>query len=242
MKKAILFIITHLLCYSLVAQEQIQTLIQKLKDPESKSILVIAHRGDWRNAPENSLQAFKNCIEMGVHMIEIDLKKTKDGHLILMHDETIDRTTNGIGKPENYTLEEIRKFHLKNGLGIVTRHIIPTFEEVLKLCKGKILINVDKGYEYFKEVYALTEQSGTTEQVIIKSAYPLSKVKKRKRRCTKKSSLYAHYQPGSTQCRKTRKRILKNIPNSHRVLFPIIFSTSQLLITKNKEYAYKNLD
>lgn len=178
MKKAILFIITHLLCYSLVAQEQIQTLIQKLKDPESKSILVIAHRGDWRNAPENSLQAFKNCIEMGVHMIEIDLKKTKDGHLILMHDETIDRTTNGIGKPENYTLEEIRKFHLKNGLGIVTRHIIPTFEEVLKLCKGKILINVDKGYEYFKEVYALTEQSGTTEQVIIKSAYPLSKVKK----------------------------------------------------------------
>ena len=82
MKKAILFIITHLLCYSLVAQEQIQTLIQKLKDPESKSILVIAHRGDWRNAPENSLQAFKNCIEMGVHMIEIDLKKT-DAEILL---------------------------------------------------------------------------------------------------------------------------------------------------------------
>lgn len=179
MKKAILFTIAQFLCYyTLSAQEQVQTLIQNLKDPESKSILVVAHRGDWRNAPENSLQAFKNCIEMGVHMIEIDLKKTKDGHLILMHDETIDRTTNGTGKPENYTLEEIRKFHLKNGLGIVTRHIIPTFEEVLNLCKGKILINVDKGYEYFKDVYTLTEQSGTTEQVVIKSAYPLSKVQK----------------------------------------------------------------
>ena len=166
------------LCCTLSAQERVQTLIQKLNDAKSKQVLVVSHRGDWRNAPENSLQAFRNCIEMGVDMIEIDLKMTKDGHLILMHDETIDRTTDGTGKPSDYTLAEIRKFHLKNGLGIVTRHLIPTFEEVLDLCKGKILINVDKGYDYFKEVYALTEQSGTTQQVVIKSGFPLSKIKK----------------------------------------------------------------
>ena len=52
---------------------------------------------------------------MGVDMVEIDLKKTKDGHLIVMHDQTIDRTTTGKGKPENYTLEELRRFRLKNG-------------------------------------------------------------------------------------------------------------------------------
>ena len=166
------------LCCTLSAQERVQTLIQKLNDAKSKQVLFVSHRGDWRNAPENSLQAFRNCIEMGVDMIEIDLKMTKDGHLILMHDETIDRTTDGTGKPSDYTLAEIRKFHLKNGLGIVTRHLIPTFEEVLDLCKGKILINVDKGYDYFKEVYALTEQSGTTQQVVIKSGFPLSKIKK----------------------------------------------------------------
>ena len=110
-------------------------------------------------------------------MIEIDLKMTKDGHLILMHDKTIDRTTDGKGLPSDYTLEEIRKFHLKNGLGRVTPHVIPTLEEVLNLCKGKILINIDKGYDYFKEAYALMEKTGTTQQVVIKSGYPLSKVR-----------------------------------------------------------------
>ena len=48
-----------------------------------------------KNAPENSIQAIQNCIDMGVDMVEIDIRKTKDGHLVLMHDRTIDRTTNG---------------------------------------------------------------------------------------------------------------------------------------------------
>lgn len=60
------------LCCTLSAQERVQTLIQKLNDAKSKQVLVVSHRGDWRNAPENSLQAFRNCIEMGVDMIEID--------------------------------------------------------------------------------------------------------------------------------------------------------------------------
>lgn len=164
-------------CCTLSAQESVQSLIKELKGEDSRKVFVVSHRGDWRNAPENSLQAFRNCIEMGVDMIEIDLKMTKDGHLIVMHDKTIDRTTDGKGLPSDYTLEEIRKFHLKNGLGRTTFHLIPTLEEVLALCKGKILINIDKGYDYFKEVYALTERSHTTEQVVIKSGYPLSKVK-----------------------------------------------------------------
>lgn len=161
----------------LSAQEGIQTLIHDLKDPASKKVLVVSHRGDWRNAPENSLQAFENCIEMGVDMIEIDLKMTKDNQLILMHDNTINRTTDGKGKPSDYTLEEIRKFHLKNGLGRATFHPIPTLEEVLKLTQGKILINIDKGYDYFKEVYQLLVQTNTIDQVVIKSGYPLAKVK-----------------------------------------------------------------
>lgn len=162
---------------ALSAQERAQSLMKELKDKDSRKVFVVSHRGDWRNAPENSLQAFRNCIEMGVDMVEIDLKMTKDGHLILMHDNTIDRTTDGKGSPSDYTLDEIRKFHLKNGLGRTTTHSIPTLEEVLDLCKGKILINIDKGYDYFKEAYALTERSHTTGQVVIKSGYSLSKVK-----------------------------------------------------------------
>ena len=57
-------------------------------------IMVVSHRADWRNAPENSLQGIQNCIDMGVDMVEIDLKKTKDGHLVLIHDRTVDRSYN----------------------------------------------------------------------------------------------------------------------------------------------------
>lgn len=160
----------------LSAQESIHNLVHTLKDQSSTKVLVVSHRGDWRNAPENSMQAFQNCIDMGVDMIELDLKKTKDGQLILMHDNTIDRTTDGKGKPSDYTLTELRKFHLKNGLGRVTFHRIPTLEEVLKLCRGKILINIDKGYDYFKDVYALLVKTGTVGLVVIKSGYPLQKV------------------------------------------------------------------
>lgn len=162
----------------LFAQDRVNSLTQELRDPDSQKVLVVSHRGDWRNAPENSLQAFRNCLNMNVDMIEIDLKQTKDGYLVLMHDETIDRTTNGKGRPSDYTLEELRQFRLINGLGRATDHVIPTLEEVLNLCAGKILINIDKGYDFFKEVYELTERTGTTGQVVIKSSYPLNKVQK----------------------------------------------------------------
>lgn len=143
---------------------------------DKNNILVVSHRADWRNAPENSLQAIQNCIEMGVDMVEIDLKKTKDGHLILMHDKTIDRTTTGKGKPEDYTLQEIKRLSLKNGAGHKTRHKVPTFEEVMTLCKGKVMVNVDKGYDYFKEAYAILEKTGTVNQCVMKSDHPYEKV------------------------------------------------------------------
>ena len=177
MKRIVFLIGLFVWTVALCAQQRVTDLVRDLKDPNSQKVTVIAHRGDWRNAPENSLQAFKNCIAMGVDMIEIDLKKTKDGHLVLMHDETIDRTTNGKGRPSDYTLAELRQFRLKNGLGRVTPHPIPTLEEVLQLTSGKILINIDKGYDYFQEVYVLLQATGTTDQVVIKSSHPYEKVK-----------------------------------------------------------------
>lgn len=158
------------------AQQSDENVSKTLQTITDKPVLVVSHRADWRNAPENSLQAIKNCIEMGVDMIEIDLKKTKDGHLILMHDKKIDRTTTGKGLPQDYTLEELRKFRLKNGAGHKTAHPIPTLEEVMNLCKGKILVNVDKGYDYFQEAYQILEKTGTTSQCIIKSDFPYEKV------------------------------------------------------------------
>ncbi|MBN2292792.1 MAG: hypothetical protein JXM70_10225 [Pirellulales bacterium] len=70
---------------------------------------VIAHRGDMATHPENTLAAFKEAIRLGAHVIEFDVKGTKDHQMVLMHDPTVDRTTNGTGKVSNYTLAEIKQ-------------------------------------------------------------------------------------------------------------------------------------
>ncbi|WP_295222807.1 glycerophosphodiester phosphodiesterase family protein, partial [uncultured Chryseobacterium sp.] len=92
----------------------------KKRIPEGK-ILVAAHRGDWRNYPENSIKAIEGAIKMGVDIVEIDLHKTKDGQLIVMHDSRLDRTTNGKGEIAETSLEDIRKLFLKNGANMLTR-------------------------------------------------------------------------------------------------------------------------
>lgn len=178
MKRYIILGILFTVIGVLNAQDRIASLRNNLLHDDTHSVLVVSHRADWRNAPENSLQAIKNCIAMGVDMVEIDLKKTKDGQLILLHDKTIDRTTTGKGKTEDYTLAELRQFRLRNGAGHKTDHVIPTFEEVMILCKGKILVNVDKGYDYFKDAYAILEETGTVQQCIMKAGLPYEQVRK----------------------------------------------------------------
>lgn len=177
------FVCICLLCLSFLQGMRAQGLDRadeirrRLTDRENRCVLVAAHRGDWRNAPENSLAAINNVIKMGADIVEIDIQKTKDGQLILMHDNTLNRTTTGKGKVSDYTLDEIRKLKLKNGLGIHTRHTVPTLREALLVAKGKILVNLDKAYRFFDDVYALLEETGTTKQVIMKGGQTVQQVK-----------------------------------------------------------------
>ena len=143
---------------------------------EEGKLSVISHRGDWRNTPENSIRAIQNCIDLGVNMVEIDIKKTKDNELILLHDKTLDRTTTGKGLPQDYTLAEIKQMRLRNGAGVATSHQIPTLEEAMIVAKGKIWVNIDKGYDYFDLVEKVLEKTGTTQQVLIKAGLPYQKV------------------------------------------------------------------
>ena len=143
---------------------------------EEGKVSVISHRGDWRNTPENSIRAIQNCIALGVNMVEIDIKKTKDNELILLHDKTLDRTTTGKGLPQDYTLAEIKQMRLRNGAGVATSHQIPTLEEAMIVAKGKIWVNIDKGYDYFDLVEKVLEKTGTTQQVLIKAGLPYQKV------------------------------------------------------------------
>ena len=158
--------------------QSIESMIANLEDSENDQVIVVAHRGDWRNAPENSLQAISNCIEMGVDMVEIDVRQTKDGQLVLMHDETIDRTTTGTGKVSEVTWPYLQSLQLRDGIGHETPHKIPTLEEALRLSKDKILINLDKSYEIFDKCYEVAKKTGTLDQVIIKGAKSRETVKR----------------------------------------------------------------
>lgn len=181
MLKRLSFKVVILLLYfsplAIFAQNHVAETRQKLYDKKGKEVLVVSHRGDWRYAPENSIQAIENAIKLGVDVVELDIQKTRDGQLILMHDKTLDRTTTGKGKVSEWTLDSIRTLKLKNGIAIKTIHKVPTLEEALLTAKGRIMINLDKAYDVFDEVYALLEKTGTTDHIIMKGTAPVQKVK-----------------------------------------------------------------
>lgn len=182
MKKHILLSIGLCLCLAcclpLSAQNRIAQIRAILENPNTDKVLVVSHRGDWRNATENSLEAIENAIKMGVDVVEIDLHKTKDGQIILMHDATLDRTTTGKGKIADWTLDSIKTLKLKNGCAIKTKYKVPTLEEALLVAKDKIMVNLDKAFPIFDDVYKILEKTGTTDQIIMKGTEPVDKVKK----------------------------------------------------------------
>lgn len=112
----------------------------KLCDGET---YVCAHRGDVKNAPENTLPAFQSAVKKGVQMIEFDVQMTKDGHLVIMHDSTVNRTTNGKGKVSELTSEEIYKLDAGKWFnGKFTGVKVPSLAEVVSIIPYGILCNV----------------------------------------------------------------------------------------------------
>ena len=149
---------------------RVDTLLNYLYDRgESDHVMIFAHRGNWRNSAENSIRAFQECIDEGLDGIEVDLQRSKDSVLVILHDETLDRTTTGHGRVCDYTLAELKSLRLRSPIGVVTRMRIPTFEEVLLLAKGHILIQVDKWKPYAEQVVALARKHGCERQIIVRT-------------------------------------------------------------------------
>jgi glycerophosphoryl diester phosphodiesterase len=105
-------------------------------------ILVAAHRADHEVYAENSLPAIQRAIDKGIDIIEIDVRETKDGVLVLMHDESIDKKTDGHGKVAEMTFSELQGVHLKRE-GVVTTERMPSFQQALEMARGKIMIDID---------------------------------------------------------------------------------------------------
>ncbi|MDE6379303.1 MAG: hypothetical protein K2L11_02425 [Muribaculaceae bacterium] len=110
---------------------------------EIRNLIVVAHRGGAALGPENSLYTIEKGMAAGADMIEIDIHQTLDGQLVVCHDQSLDRTTNGKGLIRDLTLEQIRKYRLLDSNGQITDQKIPTFEEVLDLIDGKVKLLVE---------------------------------------------------------------------------------------------------
>ena len=159
------------------AQTRAERIREQLLTCDGSSVIVVAHRADWRNFPENSLEAIQSSIEMGVDMLEIDVQRTKDGVLILMHDHNLDRTTTGTGNIADTNWEDIAKLNLKDHQGNVTAYKVPKLEDALLACKDRIMINLDKADRYFDEVFAMLERTGTTNLIVMKGGQLAAEVK-----------------------------------------------------------------
>lgn len=134
--------------------------------PVSKNgFVVIAHRGNHQVKPENTLAAIEEAIKAGADYVEIDLRTTKDGHLVLCHDETVDRTTNGKGRVQGLTWDEVSKLAVMSKDGKEYR--IPEFREVLKICKDRINIYLDFKEADVAETYRQIKAGGMEKQVVV---------------------------------------------------------------------------
>ncbi|MEM1602801.1 MAG: glycerophosphodiester phosphodiesterase family protein, partial [Candidatus Bathyarchaeia archaeon] len=127
-------------------------------------IEVIGHRGAAGLEPENTLRSIRRAIEIGVDRVEIDVRVTKDGRLVVIHDETVDRTTNGHGYVRDMTFEEIRKLDAGKG------EKVPTLEEALNLTRGKVILQIElKVAEATEPTIELIEENGAEREVVITS-------------------------------------------------------------------------
>ncbi|MCA9070490.1 MAG: glycerophosphodiester phosphodiesterase family protein [Planctomycetaceae bacterium] len=133
--------------------------------------LIVAHRGLLRHAPENTLANFRACLELRIGF-EFDVQRTKDGHLVCIHDGTVDRTTNGKGKVTELTLEQIQKLDAGSWFDPkFTGEKVPTVEDVLKLAgeyrNQSVLITVDlKAENVETDVVRLAEKSKVLNRLL----------------------------------------------------------------------------
>ncbi len=134
--------------------------------PKCKNgFIVIAHRGSHLIKPENSIAAIEEAIELGADYVELDLRTTRDGHLVLIHNETVDHTTNGRGKIQELNLDEVEKLSLNARDGKLYR--LTTFKDALKVCKNRINIYLDFKAADVQQAYHEISAAGMEKQVLV---------------------------------------------------------------------------
>ncbi|WP_413061470.1 glycerophosphodiester phosphodiesterase family protein [Sphingomonas carotinifaciens] len=162
------------------ARERAASVDALFGDP-TMPMLVVAHRachnpaprhGMANSVPENSLDGIARCIRLGVDVAEVDVRRSRDGYLVLMHDETVDRTTDGHGKVAELSLADIRKLHTRENKGgsdvPLTVRRVPLLDEALAAAKGRIVLNLDVQAGLYADTVAAVRRAKQENGVIIK--------------------------------------------------------------------------
>jgi glycerophosphoryl diester phosphodiesterase len=150
---------------------------------------VVAHRGLSAHRPENTLAAVRAAIAVGADVVEVDVTLTVDGHVVVIHDETVDRTTNAAGPVSEYTLAELQRLDAGSWFSPEwANERIPTLAQVLDTTNGKILLNIEIKSEavgsrveggIVEKVVRLVNDRGMTDQVVVSSFEPRALVQTR---------------------------------------------------------------
>lgn len=152
----------------------------RIADPNAGPI-VIAHRGchakapllGLGSAPENSLAALAQCVAIGVDVMETDVRMTRDGYLLMIHDATVDRTTDGHGRVADLTLAEIKALHLREDLGGPSARLtdahVPTLAEMLDAAAGHVVLNLDIKDAVYAETIAAVLETGAQDRILVKA-------------------------------------------------------------------------
>lgn len=157
-----------------------EAIMANIRNPRGR-LVVVAHRGchapaprhGFGPAPENGVAALDHCVALGVDMMETDVRETRDGYLVMVHDETVDRTTTGTGKIADLTLAQIKALRLRQNEGgrdaPVTAEQVLTLDEMLALAKGRITLNLDVKDAIYPQVIAAVRAAGAQDRVTLKT-------------------------------------------------------------------------
>jgi glycerophosphoryl diester phosphodiesterase len=159
--------------------------LEEMAHPTAGKVVVIAHRSCWKDTTENSLAGVGACIAMGVDGVEFDVRHSRDGVAVVMHDETVDRTTNGHGRVSDLTLAQLKALRLKQGAGgdgaALTDQTVPTLKDYLYAARGKLWLVFDVKDGSQAESFEIAKAVGVQRQAIFfyecRNDYLLNKIK-----------------------------------------------------------------
>lgn len=151
-------------------QCRLELIQQHLAKPDGEQVLVVAHRGAHQHQPENSLASIEAAIALGAAVVEVDIRRTRDGVYVLMHDTTLERTTNGTGPVHEVSYAELNQLQLKMSSGTLTEQRAPTLAEALAVARGQIFLMLDAKVDTAADqqaIAALVKQAQMQEQVVL---------------------------------------------------------------------------